>query len=162
MQLVDKNDDGYRRLDDNLKREIKNKLIREKKLAELRETAKKLLEQSGNDIQKLTTLDSNAVVREFSGVTFQNPTIVGLGREANFVSILSTLELNQLSKPIDTNRGIAIAMLTAKESGKDEEFESQKETLRNQLLQEKKTQVQQNWIQALKKKAEIEDNRMMF
>jgi hypothetical protein len=53
-------------------------------------------------------------------------------------------------------------MLTAKESGKDEEFESQKETLRNQLLQEKKTQVQQNWIQALKKKAEIEDNRMMF
>ncbi len=162
LQLIDKNDDGYRRLDDNLKREIKNKLIREKKLAELRETAKKLIEQAGNDIQKLASLDSGSVVREFSGVNFQNPTIVGLGREANFVSIASTLELNQLSKPIDTNRGVAIAMLTAKESGKDEEFESQKETLRNQLLQEKKNQVQQNWLQALKKKADIEDNRMMF
>ncbi|MFN3560702.1 MAG: peptidylprolyl isomerase [Chloroherpetonaceae bacterium] len=162
MQLVEKNDDGYRRLDDNLKRDIKNKLIREKKLAELRETAKKLIEQSGNDLQKLASLDSGSVLREFNGVSLQSPNVAGLGREANFVSIISTMEVNQLSQPIDTNRGVAIAMLTAKESGKDEDFESQKETLRKQLLQEKKTQVQQNWVQALKKKADIEDNRMMF
>ncbi len=162
MQLVDKNDDGYRRLDDQLKREIKNKLIRQKKLDELRELAQKLLEQSGNDFHKLTTLDSNAVVREFSGVTFQNPNIVGLGRDANFVSAISTLELNQLSKPIETNRGVAIAVLTAKESASESEFESQKESLRNQLWQEKKTQVQQNWLQALKKKVNIEDHRMLF
>ncbi|MGQ9805483.1 MAG: peptidylprolyl isomerase [Chlorobiales bacterium] len=162
MQLVEKNDDGYRRLDDNLKRDIKNKLIREKKLAELRKTANKLLEQAGNDIQKFASLDSGTVVREFNNVSLQSPNVAGLGREANFVSILSTLDLNQLSKPIDTNRGVAIALLTSKESGKDEEFESQKETLRNQLLQEKKTQVQQNWLQALKKKADIVDNRMMF
>ncbi|MCS6989428.1 MAG: peptidylprolyl isomerase [Chloroherpetonaceae bacterium] len=162
MQLTEKNDDGYRRLDDNLKRDIKNKIIREKKLAELREKAKKLLEQAGNDIQKFASLDSGNVAREFNGVSLQSPNIPGLGREANFVSILSALEVNQLSKPIDTNRGVAVAMLTAKETGKDEEFESQKETLRNQLWQEKRNQIQQNWLQALKKKADIEDNRAMF
>lgn len=162
MQLTEKNDDGYRRLDENLKRDIKNKIIREKKLAELREKAKKLVEQAGNDIQKLASLDSGNVAREFNAVSLQSPNVPGLGREANFVSIVSTLELNQLSKPIDTNRGVVVATLSAKETGKDEEFEAQKETLRNQLFQEKRAQVQQNWLQALKKKADIEDNRAAF
>lgn len=162
LQLIDENEDGFRRLDENLTRDIKAKLIRKKKLDELRERATELSAKVGTDstaLEKLRSMDSLLVIKATGQVALANGFIPGLGRENGFIGALTGLELNKLSKPIETNRGIAVAVLTEKTGGAAEEFEKQKQTLRDQILQEKKTEVVQNWMTALKKAAKIEDTR---
>jgi peptidyl-prolyl cis-trans isomerase D len=162
MQLMDANDDGYRRLNDDLKAEIKSKLVREKKLAELRERAKKAYDQAGGDITKAATVEQGLVVRDVADATLANPFIAGLGRENALVGALIGMEKDKLSSPIDVTRGVALAVQTAKVTAADADFDAQKEELKKQILQEKKGQVLQNWVAGLKKKAKIEDNRLAF
>jgi parvulin-like peptidyl-prolyl isomerase len=159
MKLTDMNDEGYRKLDDNLKKDIKSKLVRQKKLDDLRKLANDAISKAEGKIESVAKADSQLVVRSTGVLGYNTPNVPGLGSDKNFVAALSGLEKDKLSQPIETNRGIAVAVLTEKNVGSDADFEVQKDNLRKQILQEKKTQVQQNWLQALKKQAKIEDDR---
>jgi hypothetical protein len=53
-------------------------------------------------------------------------------------------------------------MLTEKTMGEDEEFEKEKANLRKRILDDKRGRIVQEWTQALKKQAQIQDNRSLF
>lgn len=159
MKLTDKNDDGYQRLNDNLKQSIKSKIIREKKMDDLKKMAEDVLAKSDGSLDKAAQLDSMLTIRETGLVIISTGFVPGLGRDPNFLAALSAVKEGSLSNPIQTNRGIAIAELTKKIAGTEEDFQNQKASLRRQLLQEKKSTVLRNWIESLKKSAKIEDER---
>ncbi|NTV44993.1 MAG: peptidylprolyl isomerase [Chlorobiales bacterium] len=159
MKLIDQNDDGYHRLDDALKQGIKGKIIREKKMADLKKMAEDVLAKCGGSLDKAAQLDSMLTIRETGQVVISTGFVPGLGRDQNFLAALSAVKEGTLSKPIETNRGIAIAELTKKTIGTDEDFQGQKAMLRRQLLQEKKSTVMRSWIESLKKEAKIDDER---
>ncbi|NTW50941.1 MAG: hypothetical protein HGB19_14670, partial [Chlorobiales bacterium] len=159
IKLIDKNDDGYQRLNDNLKQSIKAKVIHEKKMEDLKKVAEDVLAKCGGSLDKAAQLDSMLTVRETGQVIVSTGFVPGLGRDPNFLAALSGVKEGTLSKPIETNRGIAIAELTKKVVGTEEDFQGQKANLRRQILQEKKSTVMRSWIESLKKSAKIEDER---
>jgi len=107
-------------------------------------------------------LDSLLSLNETGTVTLSNPVIQGIGYDINAASALTALEVGTLSRPIDTNRGVILAMLTEKTVGEDEEFEKEKANLRKRILDDKRGRIVQEWTQALKKQAQIQDNRSLF
>jgi len=162
MKLTSINDDGYRKYDEDLKRELKSKVIREKKMQDLRKLAEEMRTKCEGKLEKAVALDSLLRISETGTVMLSNPVIQGIGYDVNAASALSALEVGTLSKPIDTNRGVIIASLTEKTTGKDEEFEKEKANLRKRILEEKRGRIVQEWTQALKRQAEIQDNRSLF
>lgn len=169
MQLIDANDDGFRRVDENLKQEIKNKIVRTRKLDDLRKMAGDAIAKAGTAsgiaaLEKLRAGDTLLAVRETGQMALDGGRgfVPGLGNDPKFVAALSALDTLKLSKPIETNRGIALAVLTEKIVAPAGDFDKQKQSLKEQILQEKKSEVIQNWAQALKKQAKIEDNRTQF
>jgi peptidylprolyl isomerase/peptidyl-prolyl cis-trans isomerase D len=162
MKLTAINDDGYRKYDDDLKRELKSKVIREKKMQDLRKLAEEVRAKCEGNLEKATALDSLLSLNETGTVTLSNPVIQGIGYDINAASALTALEVGTLSRPIDTNRGVILAMLTEKTMGEDEEFEKEKANLRKRILDDKRGRIVQEWTQALKKQAQIQDNRSLF
>ncbi len=162
MKLTSINDDGYRKYDEDLKRELKSKVIREKKMQDLRKLAEEIHAKCEGNLEKAVALDSLLRINETGTVTLSSPVIQGIGYDVNAASALAALEVGTLSKPIETNRGVMIAALTEKTTGKDEEFEKEKANLRKKVLEEKRGRIVQEWTQALKKQAEIQDNRSLF
>jgi len=161
MQLVGKNDDGYRKLDDELKKLLRDKVLREKKMADLRERANEVVAKADSSLDKAIKIDSLLTIRKTNQVMFKSSFIPGLGRDKNFVAVLASLEEGQLSHPFETQRGVAVAELTQKIKGFDSDFDMRKNALKNQILQEKKKEVMNNWMKDLKENAEIEDLRTM-
>lgn len=162
MKLTSINDDGYRKFDDGLKQELKSRIIREKKMQDLRKLAEEMFAKCEGSLERAIALDSLLRITETGTVTLSNPTIQGIGYDANAASALAALEVGALSKPIETNRGVMLAVLAEKTKGKDEEFEKEKETLRKQIVDDKCGRIVQEWTQALKKQAQIQDNRSLF
>ncbi len=162
MQLTGINDDGYRKYDDALKQELKAKIIKDRKMADLRKLADGLLAKAEGRLERAAAADSGLTIKETGTFQLSSPTIQGIGYDPLFAAALSGLEKDKLSKPLDTNRGVAIAVLTEKTLGSDSDFDAQKDGLRKQILQEKKSQIVQQWTKALKKQAQIEDNRNLF
>ncbi|MFN3428244.1 MAG: peptidylprolyl isomerase [Candidatus Thermochlorobacter sp.] len=162
MKLTSINDDGYRKFDDGLKQELKSRIIREKKMQDLRKLAEEIWTKCEGSLERAVALDSLLRISETGTVTLSNPTIQGIGYDANLASALSALEVGTLSKPIDTNRGVILAVLTEKTKGKDEDFEKEKEALRKQISEDKRERIVQEWTQALKRQAQIQDNRSLF
>ncbi|MDX2127805.1 MAG: peptidylprolyl isomerase [Chloroherpetonaceae bacterium] len=156
------NDEGYRPLDESLQNEIKEKVRKEKKIAELREMAKGFIQKAGGDIDKLATLDQGLTVQTTGQVMYNSGMIPGLGRENALVGVLSETAVGKMTAPVEVQRGVAVAVLSEKIDGTEEEFNSQKEALMKQILREKKEQVMRAWVEGMKKKAEIEDNREAF
>jgi parvulin-like peptidyl-prolyl isomerase len=158
MQITDKNDEGYRRLDDNLKETIRLKVIKEKQLDELRQLANKNL-TSASVLEDLTKSDPELTIRSTGQVMLTNNFIPGLGREKAFVAAMANLEEGQLSGPIETSRGIAVVQCNSKVTGLESEFEADLTQLKTEIVQEKRQAIMSQWLTAMKKTAEIEDYR---
>ncbi|MCS7014354.1 MAG: peptidylprolyl isomerase, partial [Chloroherpetonaceae bacterium] len=138
MQLTAINDDGYRKYDEDLKRELKSKIIRERKMQDLRKLAEEMLAKCEGSLERAVQLDSLLQIRETGTVTLSVPNIQGIGYDPSVAAALSVLSVGTLSKPIDTNRGVMLAVLSEKQTGKDEDFEAEKATLRKQIVDEKR------------------------
>lgn len=158
MQLIDKNDEGYRRLDDNLKETIRNKVLQEKKMDELFEMAKSALKPA-KALENLAENDSLLTIRSTGQVMITSNYIPGLGREKAFVAAMGDLEEGTLSGPIETRRGIAIAELESKITGLESDFDTEKDQLKKELSREKEQEISNKWLSAMKESADIEDFR---
>lgn len=159
MQITDINDDGYRRLDENLKNTIREKVILEKKMEQLRQMASNVLSGDVKTLEDITQKDSLLTIRSTGQVMLTSSYIPGLGREKGFAAALTELKESDISGPIETKRGIAIAELKSKTEGLESEFEADINRLKKEIVEEKKKEILNKWLTAMKESAEIEDFR---
>ncbi|WP_164730936.1 SurA N-terminal domain-containing protein [Anoxybacter fermentans] len=68
------------------------------------------------------------------------------------------LEVGQVSDIIETDSGYHILKVTERKDAEGEEFEAQKEEIKERLLNIKKAQAQSKWFQEIKNEAKIEIN----
>jgi peptidyl-prolyl cis-trans isomerase D len=162
FQVIDANDDGFRRLDETLKNIIKARIIRDKKIDDLKKQADDLYAKLGGDLDKAKTFDSTLAVRTTGQFAASANFVPGVGRDNVFAGTTFGLEKGQLSKPVAVQRGVAIIQLADKTVPSDDSFAKEKDKLKTQLVQEKKNEVMQNWSNALKKQATIEDKRLQY
>ncbi len=154
--------EGIRPLEE-VKEGIKPRVLREKKLQLLKSKVEELRKQipDGGELSALTQINPVYSTNN-SGQFTVNAGIPGIGRDLALLGAVQTLEVGKISKPIEGNRGYYIVKLLSKSDFDTLGYTAQKSILENQILQTKKNQFISDWLEDLKKKAEIEDNRDLF
>jgi peptidyl-prolyl cis-trans isomerase D len=89
-------------------------------------------------------------------------TVPSLGREFAFTEYSINADLNKWSQPVKGNMGVYLINLRYKTQFVQATYDMQKAALRNEILQQKKNTYMNQWIQDLKKHADITDNRYLF
>ncbi len=113
---------------------------------------------NGDKLQEIAA-SQNQVVQNAKAVTLNNPTLPGAGREPGVIGAVFAMEAGVVSKPITGEKGVYVVELVSKNKAPE------RESYRNIAEQETQSQRQQasrQAYEALKKKAEIEDNRARF
>ncbi len=163
VKVSDAIEEGVKSFDE-VKEQIKQQVIREKKFELLKkkaEDARKKIPQ-GQGLEYLRTIDTTIVVNETGLFNYGQFVGGGVGRDFAFNFAAFKLKVGEVSQPVKGNRGFYLIELTSKQDFDKTTFDVQKNTIRNQILQEKQNIVINNWINELKKKAKIEDLRYKY
>jgi parvulin-like peptidyl-prolyl isomerase len=148
---------------DELKASLEARVKREKKMEKVKTIASELRQSlSGNDeLQKITAKRPDLPVAHAPSFTLGG-SVPSIGHDPGFIGGISSLNVGEISKPFEGQRGIFIAKLTGKSPFDSVAYKAQVDGLRSQLLAEKRTRYLSEWSEQLKKAAEIVDNRDLF
>jgi len=102
------------------------------------------------------------VIAERTGPFKATDSPVGVGRDLTFIGVATTLAMGELSRPFEGARGYYLLKLTAKTPFDTTGFSVQRQSLRDQILQEKRNAFSTEWLSSLREKADIEDHRDRF
>lgn len=158
LQLQEIQPEGFRSLE-----EVRAELEPRVRVAKKAEIQAGRLEQamSGSSDLNAVALKVGSEVREASGVAFNSPVVTGLGREPKFTGTALGLEEGETSSVIEGETAAYVLRVTAVHEPPPM-TETQREQLRNQLLEQKRATVRMQWLTSLREKAKIEDNRRFF
>lgn len=147
--------------------EIKEKLLLpkvkiEKRLDLLKQRAGEMRSKiSGNNLQSLKSVDPGISIQNVDSfsVTRGTPQI---GQDYDFDNELFKLSSGQLSDPIRTQKGYYLVQVKSVTQFDQAKYNTQSETIRTNLITQKKQTMMQEWITDLKERANIVDNRDKF
>jgi peptidyl-prolyl cis-trans isomerase D len=88
--------------------------------------------------------------------------VSGVGRDPKFIGEAMVLKAGEISKPFDGSRGYYIMKLISKAAFDTARYNAERSTLRDQILQDKKSRLISDWLTTLREKADIEDHRDKF
>lgn len=118
---------------------------------------------SSNNWQELAKSDESQTVGYDSTAEFKIRTSVRkVGFSPDFNSVAFSLNKEQVSEPVETNRGLYYLRLLEKSQPDTAAYNQQFSTIKTRILNQKKNQVFQEWFEYLKDKADIVDNRKRF
>ncbi|MUP43032.1 peptidylprolyl isomerase [Christiangramia aestuarii] len=150
-QLTAKKDKGLMSVEEASS--VVTPIIRKEKKAELIKERLK-----GNTLQEIAS-NQGVSVQTADAVNLSSPTLAGAGEEPEVVGAVFSMEPGNISEPIAGEKGVYVAELVSK-------FEAPAmDSYRGYAQQEsaaRRAQAGSRVFEALKKKAEIEDNRSRF
>lgn len=101
----------------------------------------------------------NTVAMDAPNVTFANPFIPGIGNEPKVVGAVAAMKKGQTSKPIKGDNGVVVVTVTdVTEAPVNSDYSASTKT----ALDQKRSRADYEVFNALKEKANIEDNRGKF
>ncbi|MBN1780674.1 peptidyl-prolyl cis-trans isomerase [bacterium] len=100
----------------------------------------------------------SAIIRETGFFTFDS-NIPQVGKDVKFAGTAFGLSPGDISKPVETDRGYYILKVIDKLEYAESDFEAQKESIKEELLNKKMNMSYLAWMDQLKEKARIEDFR---
>ncbi|ACF12223.1 PpiC-type peptidyl-prolyl cis-trans isomerase [Chlorobaculum parvum NCIB 8327] len=159
MKLLTKNDTGYRLLDDELKEMIKAELVREKQGTALKAKLAELSKSSGGSLDAI--VQSNPGLRKITSgiISWRDGNIDGYGSDRRLVEAMAGMELNKLSAPVQTSNGFALVKLDGRQLPYGLDLEVEKKRILPQLMKIKQEQLFNEYFEAARRTAKIEDNR---
>ncbi|MGY5848126.1 peptidylprolyl isomerase [Salegentibacter sp. HM20] len=113
---------------------------------------------SGDNLEAIAS-NQNTMVQTANAVNLGNPTLAGAGREPEVVGSVFAMEPGKVSKPIEGDKGVYVVELVSRNEA------PARDSYRNVADQETARLRQQaagRLFDALRKKADIEDNRAKF
>ncbi len=142
--------------------QVKQAVLMEKKFAKAKEIAQELLKKSSDDITKIPQIDNRFQLKLTNRFNSQS-SIPGLGKEPLFLGKCMDMKQGETTtEPFKGLRGYFLIKLLQKTTFDSTVFKTQSTTLRNSILQEKKSAYINNWLAQLKESADIVDNRHVF
>ncbi|MEX1276446.1 MAG: peptidylprolyl isomerase [Bacteroidota bacterium] len=155
-------EEGVRPLED-VKGIVRSQVVRKKKMDQLRERVNTFYATLTPSTDLLPAAQSlQNVNAQKSGPFKAGEAPLGVGRDYAFIGTALALNPGDLSKPFEGARGYYIVKLNSKTPFDSLKFSNDRNTLRDQLLQEKQNRLFSEWLTALRDKAEIEDYRDRF
>lgn len=157
--LVGKNPAGYQKYED-IRDKVLQPLVRaQKKLDIIKQRAADLRNKiTGNNIQSLKATDPGIVIQSVDSFTVSKST-PQIGMDYDFDNAIFKLTNGQLSDPIRTTKGYYIVQMKNVTPFDEAKFNAQSDKIMNDLLTQKKQTALQQWVEDLKEKAVIIDNR---
>jgi len=150
---------------EEVKNIIESRLKTEKRKEQAKEfafTIQDMIDQN-KTFSEIVQQDEAGTVRYDSTADFTikaSPRGIGLNNLFNATAF--SLEEDQTSDMVETNRGIYWQKLLAKSEFDSTHYTSRKEVIRGQLMARKRNQAFNSWFEYLKENADIEDNRKLF
>ncbi|MEW6196337.1 MAG: peptidylprolyl isomerase [Bacteroidota bacterium] len=153
---------GYKEFDE-VKNGARSNVTKEKKFEKLISVAKEIRTKLGDrgDKNLALTIWPNAkadTTAEFT--TFG--TIPGLGREFAFSEYSIKGELNKWSQPVKGKNGVYLIYPKYRTQFVQATYDIQKATIKRDIIQQKRNRYYNQWLQDLKKEADVVDNRHLF
>lgn len=100
-------------------------------------------------------------MRTQAGISFNNMQVSGLGRDPIFAGTVLGLNEGAVSGVVQGENGAFVARVTnVNEPGPI--TDAQRQQIRQQLLTQRRGQIQRQWMESLRTEADIEDNRRQF
>lgn len=148
---------------EEIKAQIKNTVLLKYKLEKAVLIAKDIRAKLGDngDSKIATTVWSSARIDSTSEFT-PSGNIPGIGRDYAFSENSLKAELNKWSQPVKGASNVYLINLISRTKFDQSQFELQRVEIAKQLLLNKKSSYFNQWIQDLKKEADIVDNRYQF
>jgi parvulin-like peptidyl-prolyl isomerase len=147
---------------DEVKASVEPRALREKRM----ERMKALAQGARNSLQPGDSLGTITLTRRELNVTrtgsFSSSFIPTVGRDPAFVGTITAMRVSEISKPIEGVRGCYLIKLLSRTDVDTALYRAQREALRNSITQEKRSRFLTQWLDDLKKAADIEDNRVLF
>jgi len=137
---------------------IRERLLREKQLEAVREMAPEIARVVADEGLEGAADRYGLEVRTSNRFTRTN-NITGIGSGTPVAGAAFGLATGQTAGPIETERGLYFIRLIEKDPYDPARFEQQKETLRQQLGQEKVQRVFASWFESVRERADVDDNR---
>jgi peptidyl-prolyl cis-trans isomerase D len=142
---------------------IRSKVLLKKKIEKVGEYAKQLR-------SKLQPTDSLGVISKFdptlkvvkTGDFTPSSWLPNLGRDEEFIGKVLSLKVGEISEAFAGQRGYFIVKLLDRTEPDSAQYQAKKATIRDQLLQEKRNRYLGEWMNTLREKADIVDNRDRF
>lgn len=147
---------------EDVKASVQARTIRQKKMEKMKTRAVEVRNsvQPGSDLHAVgQTHPDLSVVQTGSFTSSFIPTI---GRDPVLAGAISGMNTGDISQPVEGTRGYYIAKLNSKSDFDSTSYKSQHEFLRNSITQEKRNRFLSEWLEGLKKSADIVDNRDLF
>ena len=148
-------EEGYKPIDD-VRASIETIVKREKKKEKALEITREIrtdIGDSGN-LNVAKTVYPNSKVGTVNNFT-PTGTVPTLGREYAFAYIASQLDVNEVSDAFLGNRGGFIVKLTSKTKFDSTAYSIQKNGLRDNILQQKRSRLFSDWLNSIEEEADI-------
>ncbi len=159
VQLQEITPEGYRPFEE-VKAQIEPRVRLEKKKEIQTKRLQEAYEKAGFDSLAAYLGVPERIARE---VNFNNTLIPGLGREPKFVGAVLGLKEGDETGVIAGDNAAFVARVTRViEPDISKLSDAQKEALRQEILRRKQQQLFTQWLEALRKKADIKDYRFRF
>jgi parvulin-like peptidyl-prolyl isomerase len=152
-------EEGIRPLDE-VKNIVHAYALKEKKLAKIHPDVDAFYKTltSSSDLVAAAQSNPNVTVQT-TGPFKPADGPASVGHDMKFIGTALALKIGELSKPFEGNLGYYIVKLLSKTAVDTTKYSVERESLRTQLLQEKRQRVLMDWQTALHEKADIVDNR---
>jgi parvulin-like peptidyl-prolyl isomerase len=152
--------EGVKSLDE-VKNQIKPLVIKEKKYELAGKEMENIKSKINGDLSRAPSIDSKLLLNQTGEFTV-NASIPGIGMDYSISSKALELNINQVSNPIKGINGYYLIKVLSRTPFDASAFAIQHNTIRDNLLQAKKSNFVNEWITELKKDSKIVDNRAQF
>ena len=132
---------------EDVKNQIKPLVIREKKYEKALGIAKNIKSKINGDLDKAGTVYPKTMVDTTGQFLAQGP-VPKIGRDYAFLEEAKQLEVNKISDPVKGLRGYYLIKVTYRTPFDSSTFDIQKNTIRDNLLRQKKSTFFNEWIAA--------------
>jgi len=143
--------------------EVKQRVASSVKAEKRMQAAKQAAQDFYGQLQAGQSIDDAAAadtleVQTTESFTMQGP-VPGVGNEPRFIGTAFKLNVGDYSSPVEGAQGYYVLQIIDKTEIDPEEFQVNKEQLRQQLTSERQSQIFSRWYQEVKEQAKIKDYR---
>jgi peptidylprolyl isomerase/peptidyl-prolyl cis-trans isomerase D len=158
FHVTDVEDEGFRAFDE-VRAEIEPRVRLEKARAAQTQRLQQALTRANGDLSALAQALGTTVQRA-EGLSMDLPQVTGLGPAPALVGAAFGTPPNRLSQVVEGEAAAAVVRPVAVTGGDLAGLTAQERaTIRQQLLQRKRAQIRQAWMESLRDQAEVEDLR---
>jgi peptidyl-prolyl cis-trans isomerase D len=142
---------------------VKSSVLLEKKLEKALSIAKNIKKQIGSNGDGMVAKSVWAGARVDTTAEFTTAgNVPSIGRDFAFTEAAYKAELNKWTEPVKGKNSVFIIKVSYRTDFQSATFALEKEVLKKNLLQNKKNMYLSQWLEQLKKEAEIVDDRYLF